>query len=81
MARSGTQKTEEEQEKAKRYTIRSIRRCQNAECGVILNRDRNAAANIALNFRRLYHGLAPLKKQSAIDEKLEKLTCSVNLYA
>ena len=74
-------KTEEEQKKAKRYTIRSIRRCQNAECGVILNRDRNAAANIALNFRRLYHGLAPLKKQSAIDEKLEKLTCSVALYA
>ena len=35
--------TQEEEKKASRLQIRSIRRCQNAECGVVLNRDRNAA--------------------------------------
>ena len=69
--------TDEEKKKASHYTIRSIRRCQNAECGVILHRDRNAARNIADNFIRLYDGKPPLRKQSKDDQKLEELTCGI----
>ena len=69
--------TEEEKKKASRYTIRSIRRCQNAECGAILHRDKNAARNIADNFIRLYSGKPPFRKQSKDDQELEELTCSI----
>ena len=71
--------TDQEKKKASRYTIRSIRRCQNAECGVILHRDRNAARNIADNFLRLYNGHPPFKKQTKDDQMLEELTCSICL--
>jgi hypothetical protein len=61
---------------AKRYAhkrcpeIRGLRRCQNVECGVILHRDRNAAINIATNFRRLYSGQPLLRQATAADIKL-----------
>ena len=70
-------KTPEEKKKASRITIRSIRRCQNEKCGVILHRDRNAASNIATNFKLLYKGEAPLKGMTAIEDALDMLRCSV----
>ena len=63
--------TEEERKKARRYEIRGIRRCQNAECGVILNRDRNGATNIATNFSRRYCGEKYLREFDAEDIKLQ----------
>ena len=39
-------KTEEETKKAERFSVRGLRRCQNAECAVYHNRDYNAAFNI-----------------------------------
>ena len=70
--------TPEEVKKASRLTIRSIRRCQNEACGVILHRDRNAASNIATNFKQLYQGLPPLKRLSAEEEQMEQLRCSIS---
>ena len=52
------------------HEIRGLRRCQNVECGVILHRDRNAAINIATNFRRLYSGQPLLRQATAADIKL-----------
>ena len=70
-------KTPEEKKKASRITIRSIRRCQNEKCGVILHRDRNAASNIATNFKLLYRGEAPLKGMTAMEDSLDTLRCSL----
>ena len=70
-------RSEEEKQKASRYTIRSVRRCQNAECGLILHRDQNAACNIATNFRLLYRGLDPLRKQSKLEEEMNNLVCQL----
>ena len=50
--------------------IRGLRRCQSVECGVILHRDRNAAINIATNFRRLYSGQPLPRQATAADIKL-----------
>ena len=37
--------------------VRGLRRCQSEDCGLTpLNRDKNAAINIATNFLRLYQG-------------------------
>ena len=64
--------TPEEEKKASHLHIRSIRRCQNAECGLILHRDRNAASNIATNYRRLYRDERPLGKTDATDRKWKR---------
>ena len=78
--------TEDEKKRASlrpggpRYTIRSVRRCQNAECGLILHRDRNAACNIATNFRRLYRGEEPLRQHyvlTALEEQINNLECQM----
>ena len=52
------------------HEIRRLRRCQNVECGVILHRDRNAAINIATNFRRLYSGQQLPRETTAANFKL-----------
>ena len=69
--------TDHEKKKAAYHKIRGLRRCQNAECGVILHRDRNAASNIAENFYRLYEGKPCLGKltaqETALHEALGKL--------
>ena len=67
--------TPEEIKKASRLTIRSIRRCQNAECGAILHRDRNAASNISTNFKLFYQGHSPLRTLTKIEQKMVDLTC------
>ena len=69
--------SEEEKKKASRYTIRSVRRCQNAGCGLILHRDQNAACNIATNFRLLYRGQDPLRKHSTIEGEMNALACKL----
>jgi len=63
-----------ERHKAMHHDIRGIRRCQNAECGAILNRDRNGAACIALNFERLLSDQEPIRPLTADDQELERLT-------
>ena len=55
--------TDHEKKKAAYHKFRRLRRCQNAECGVILHRDRNAASNIAENFYRLKPCLGKLTAQ------------------
>ena len=52
------------------HEIRGLRRCQNVECEVILHRDRNAAINIATNFRRLYSGQRLPREATVADIKL-----------
>jgi hypothetical protein len=69
--------TDAEKKKADRHTIRGLRRCQNAECGVILHRDRNGASNICTTLRRLYDGKSclgkPTTSEVALGEALGKL--------
>ena len=51
------EKMEIEEKKEGSYPVRGIRRCQNEECGVIFNRDYNAAINIRLNLLHyIQHG-------------------------
>ena len=71
--------TPEERKKASHLKIRSIRRCQNAECGVILHRDRNAASNIATNFKLFYKELSPLRTLTKMEERMVELSCGVCL--
>ena len=70
-------KTLDEQKKARHHEIRGLRRCQNAECGVILNRDQNAAVNIATNFCRRYYDQPwlrdPSPQQCMLATTLQKL--------
>ena len=48
---------EEEDVDEKEYPVRGIRRCQNEECRVIMNRDYNAAINIRQNLLHyIQHG-------------------------
>ena len=50
-----------------------IRRCRR-DCGLTpLNRDKNAAINIATNFTRLYEGRDPIRKQTASDLEMQRL--------
>ena len=71
--------TPEELRKASHHEIRGIRRCQNAECGAILHRDRNGACCIAINCRRIWCGEPPIRKLTAEDIQLEKLQCAICL--
>ena len=70
---------EKERKKASRLHVRGIRRCQNAECGAILHRDRNGACCIAINCRRIWRGEPPIRKLTAEDIQLEKLQCAICL--
>ena len=70
---------EKEKKKASRLHVRGIRRCQNAECGAILHRDRNGACCIAINCRRIWRGEPRIRKLTAEDIQLEKLQCAVCL--
>ena len=63
-------KTEKEKKRASHYQIRGLRRCHNAECGVILHRDRNAACNIATTLRRLLSGGTCLGRPSTSEAEV-----------
>ena len=52
--------------------IRGLRRCQQRECMVPLNRDKNAAINIATNFMRLFCDRPPIRTQSKEDIAFHK---------
>lgn len=54
--------------------IRGVRRCQNENCMLPLNRDRNAAKNIGTQCRRLLDGEGPLRTMSKEDEALQQLS-------
>ena len=45
--------TDEEKKKARRFSVRGLRRCKNEECAVFLNRDYNAAMNIGIRCKSL----------------------------
>ena len=49
--------------------VRGVRVCQNEECRLPQNRDRTGAANIGLQFRRLYEGKSPIRTMT--DEEME----------
>jgi len=66
------EKTEKEIKRAKRHEIRGIHRCQNVECGIILNHDRNGSTNIATNFRRGYCKHPWLRVMTKQDQALEE---------
>ena len=54
--------------------IRGLRRCQNENCMLPLNRDRNAAKNIGTQCRQLLEGKGPLRAMSKEDETLQQLS-------
>lgn len=56
-----------EKEEEMGYKIRGLRRCQNEECMLPLNRDRNGATNIGTNFSRLFAGQPPIRSMSDED--------------
>jgi hypothetical protein len=69
----------EEVERCFRKKVRGLRRCQSEDCGLTpLNRDKNAAINIATNFLRLYQGQPTIRQQSTADLELQglKAICS-----
>lgn len=49
------------------YKIRGLRRCQNEECMLPLNRDKNGATNIGTNFQRLFAGRPRIRSMSDED--------------
>jgi hypothetical protein len=50
-------------------SIRGLRRCTQRDCMIPLNRDRNAAINIGINFIRLFNDKSPIR--SMTDEELK----------
>ena len=56
-----------EKEEEMGYKIRGLRRCQNEECTLPLNRDKNGATNIGTNFSRLFAGQPPIRSMSDED--------------
>ena len=58
-----------ELEKKMGRKVRGVRVCQNEECRLPQNRDRTGAANIGLQFCRLYEGKSPIRTMT--DEDLE----------
>ena len=45
--------TDEEKKKARRFSVRGLRRCKNEACAIFLNRDYNAAMNIGIRCKSL----------------------------
>lgn len=58
-----------EKEEEMGYKIRGLRRCQNEECILPVNRDKNGATNIGTQFMRLMRGQGPIRAMT--DEDLE----------
>ena len=57
--------TDREEEMGRK--IRGLRRCQNEECMLPLNRDKNGATNIGTNFKRLFKDRPPIRSMSDED--------------
>ena len=74
-----TAKTEKAKEKAKHFSVRGLRRCNNAACAIFHNRDYNAAVNIGIRCKSLLlTGRDALPDHSSPeDEELNRLTAEV----
>ena len=57
--------TEVEELRGKR--VRGLRRCTQRNCMIPLNRDKNGATNIGINFQRLMQGDDPIRSMTATD--------------
>ena len=69
----GAWKEVEEEMGKKKTGIRGLRRCTQRDCMLPLNRDQNAASNIALQFKRLFSNQGPIREMSAIEQQLTEL--------
>ena len=57
--------------------IRGVRVFQNEECRLPQNRDRTGAANIGLQFRRLYGGEGPIRTMTDEDREFNRLNVAI----
>ena len=55
--------------------IRGLRVCQDDRCKLPINRDRNGAANIGLNFSRLMEDKPPIKQMSNEELEFHRINC------
>ena len=61
--------------KKKRFKgVRGLRLCQTETCNIPLNRDRNGATNIGMNFQRLFEGRGPIRSMTPEDLQLHRLS-------
>jgi hypothetical protein len=77
MCACGPWKEVEEKMNKTKKGIRGLRRCTHRDCMLPLNRDQNGAANIALQFGRLFRGIGPIKTMSPIETRLNDLAVCV----
>ena len=63
--------------RAKRFSVRGLRRCSNVECAAHLNRDYNAAINIQRRCKSMLSGGRP-PAMEAIDEQLDALQMAIH---
>ena len=54
-------------EEKMRRKIRGLRRCTQRDCTIPLNRDKNGATNIGINFTRLMRDEAPIRSMGDED--------------
>ena len=54
-----------------------VRVCQNEECRLPQNRDRTGAANVGLQFRRLYEGNSPIRTMTDEDLEFHRLSTTL----
>ena len=57
--------------------VRGVRVCQNEECRLPQNRDRTGAANIGLQFCRLYEGKSPIRTMTDEDLEFHRLSTTL----
>ena len=57
--------------------VRGVRVCQNEECRLPQNRDRTGAANIGLQFCRLYEGNSPIRTMTDEDMEFNRLNTAL----
>ena len=57
--------------------IRGLRVCQHEGCGLLQNRDRTGASNIALQFERLFRGEPPLRPMSDEEAEFNRISTCV----
>ena len=62
-----------EVEAAMKKKVRGLRICQDEGCKLPQNRDRTGAANIGLQFRRLFEGQPPIRQMSDEEKEFHRL--------
>ena len=66
-----------QKQQKKRSEIRGLRVCQNTECRIPLNRDKNGATNIGTNFKRLFSNQPPIREMTSEDLALHRASLCV----